>query len=620
MHGGLLTLAILLLFHVSRAATPTSAGNGQIAFESSRNGNPDIYVMDADGSNTTRLTNNPASDVNPAWSPDGTKIAFVSARAGFGNDEIYVTDADGSNPTRLTNDSAGDYEPAWSPDGTRIAFGSSRDGNDEIYIMDANGSNPIRLTNNPTADYGPAWSPDGTKIAFASDRDGNHEIYVMDADGANQTNLTNDPADDADPTWSSDGARIAFESIRNGNQDIYAMDADGSDQIRLTHDPSDDLGPAWSPDGAKIAFGSSRIGNHEIYVMDANGSNQLRLTFHSSFEGKADWQRLSGFPPPTPTPTGTPATTPTATPAGTPTVPPTATPTPAPTSTPTFSPTPTVPPTPTATPIPTPLPAQALNISTRLRVETGNNVLIGGFIVTGNAPKNVVIRGLGPSLGAVGIPNALADPTLELRAANGALISQNDDWQDDPAQAAQITALGLALQDSKEPGIIATLQPGASYTAILAGNSGGTGVGLVEIYDANQAANSQLANISTRGFVETGDNVMIGGFILGGPQAGSNTQVAVRGIGPSLALIGLNPVLADPSLALHDGNGALLISNDDWQDDPVSASQLALHSLAPQDFKEPGIFISLPPGPYTAILSGNNGGTGIGLVEIYNVH
>ncbi len=143
--------------------------------------------------------------------------------------------------------------------------------------------------------------------------------------------------------------------------------------------------------------------------------------------------------------------------------------------------------------------------------------------------------------------DVLADPTLELRAANGALISQNDDWQDDPAQAAQITALGLALQDSKESGIIATLQPGASYTAILAGNSGGTGVGLVEIYDANQAANSQLANISTRGFVETGDNVMIGGFILGGPQAGSNTQVAVRGIGPSLALIGLNPVLADPS-------------------------------------------------------------------------
>ncbi len=128
------------------------------------------------------------------------------------------------------------------------------------------------------------------------------------------------------------------------------------------------------------------------------------------------------------------------------------------------------------------------------------------------------MRGIGPSLIPFGISDALADPTLELRAANGALLAQNDDWQDDPAQAAQLTALGLALQDPKESGIIATLQPGASYTAILAGNNGGTGVGLVEIYDTNQAADSQLANISTRGFVQTGNNVMIGGFILGGEQ------------------------------------------------------------------------------------------------------
>jgi hypothetical protein len=256
-----------------------------------------------------------------------------------------------------------------------------------------------------------------------------------------------------------------------------------------------------------------------------------------------------------------------------------------------------------------------------MRVETGNNVLIGGFIVTGNAPKNVVLRGIGPSLGAVGLSDVLTDPTLELRAANGALISQNDDWEDDPVQAAQITALGLALQDPRESGIIATLQPGASYTAILAGNSGGTGVGLVEVYDANQAADSQLANISTRGFVLTGNNVMIGGFILGGPsQAGSNTQVAVRGIGPSLAQIGLNPVLADPTLALHDGNGTLLVLNDDWQDDSIQAAQLNAHGLAPQDPNESGVFASLPPGPFTAILAGNNGGTGIGLVEIYNLH
>ena len=149
-------------------------------------------------------------------------------------------------------------------------------------------------------------------------------------------------------------------------------------------------------------------------------------------------------------------------------------------------------------------------------------MLIGGFIITGNAPKTVAVRGIGPSLSGFGINDALTDPTIELRAADGALLLQNDNWQDDPAQAAQLTALGLALQDPKESGLVATLLPGASYTAILAGKNGGTGVGLVEIYDTNQGAGSQLANISTRGFVQTGNNVMIGGFILGGSS--NNTK------------------------------------------------------------------------------------------------
>jgi hypothetical protein len=141
---------------------------------------------------------------------------------------------------------------------------------------------------------------------------------------------------------------------------------------------------------------------------------------------------------------------------------------------------------------------------------------------------------------------------------------------------------------------------------------------VVEIYDTDQAADSQLANISTRGFVRTGNNVMIGGFILGGGS--QNTHVVVRGIGPSLAQFGLSPLLADPTLELHDANGAILVSNDDWQDDPVSASELSSLGLAPQDPKESGIFQSLPPGLFTAILAGKNAGTGLGLVEIYNVH
>ena len=310
----------------------------------------------------------------------------------------------------------------------------------------------------------------------------------------------------------------------------------------------------------------------------------------------------------TPSPTETPTPTATATPGGT------ATPSPTPGGTPTPSPTET--PTPAPTPTPVPGPAIALNISTRMEVDTGNNVLIAGFIVTGNASKDVAARGIGPSLVGAGISDALADPMLALHSSGGNLIRQNDDWQDDPTQAAQLTAAGLALQNPKESGIVETLQP-ASYTAVMAGTNNGTGVGLVEIYDINQAADSQLANISTRGFVLTGNNVMIGGFILGGTD---NTHIVLRGIGPTLAQVGLSPVLPDPTLELHDSNGTLLVANDNWQDDPVSAGQLMTLGLAPRDPNESGIYAPLPPGSFTAILAGSNGGTGIGLVEIYNVH
>jgi hypothetical protein len=253
-----------------------------------------------------------------------------------------------------------------------------------------------------------------------------------------------------------------------------------------------------------------------------------------------------------------------------------------------------------------------------LRVETGNNVLIGGFIITGSAPKNVAVRGLGPSLTQIGISDALADPTLELHVSNGGitLVQSNDDWQDNPVQAAQLTALGLALPNPRESGLVATLDPQYSFTTILAGKNGGTGVGLIEIYDTDAGADSELANISTRGFVRTGDDVMIGGFILGGSQ---NTHVVVRGIGPSLAQFGLSPVLADPTLELHDGNGALLVANDNWGD-ASWAPELIQLGLAPPDTVDPAIYMSLPPGAFTAILAGKNGGTGIGLVEIYNVH
>jgi hypothetical protein len=243
---------------------------------------------------------------------------------------------------------------------------------------------------------------------------------------------------------------------------------------------------------------------------------------------------------PTATATATPTATATATPTATATATPTATATATPTATAVATPTPTVtatpaPATPTPTPSPTPTPtstpsrAQALNISTRLRVETGDNVMIGGFIITGSDPKRVAIRGIGPSLGNSGLNDVLADPTLELRGSD-VLLMQNDNWQDDSAQAAELTALGLSLQDPNESGIVATLQPGA-YTVIMAGKNQTSGIGLVEIYDADAASASQLANISTRGFVQTGDNVMIGGFILGQGTAGADVVQEARSAG-----------------------------------------------------------------------------------------
>jgi hypothetical protein len=244
--------------------------------------------------------------------------------------------------------------------------------------------------------------------------------------------------------------------------------------------------------------------------------------------------------------------------------------------------------------------------------------MIAGFIITGTGSKRVALRGIGPSLADFGVPDVLADPVLELRDASGALLLTNDNWHDNATdQGAQLVALGLAPQHPNESGFVAHLPSGASYTAILTGKNGGVGVGLVEVYDTDQGADSQLANISTRGFVQGGDNVMIGGFILRDSNGG--TSVVVRGIGPSLSQSGLSNVLADPILELRDSNGMLLKANDNWQDDSISAAELTARGLAPQNPLESGIFASLPAGAFTAILAGKNGGVGIGLIEIYNV-
>jgi hypothetical protein len=260
-------------------------------------------------------------------------------------------------------------------------------------------------------------------------------------------------------------------------------------------------------------------------------------------------------------------------------------------------------------------PPQLLNISTRTRVLTGDKVLIGGFIISGTEPKRVLLRGLGPSLGNSGVGGALADPTLELHQGVNTVVT-NDNWKTRPnglSQQAEIEATALAPTNDLESAIVATLNPGA-YTAILAGNNGGVGVGLVEVYDLEGGGNSNLANISTRGFVDTGDNIMIGGLIVGG-----TARVIVRALGPSVPVAG---PLGDPTLELHDGSGTLVASNDNWKTRPDGSSQQAeieATNIPPHNDLESALVRTLPPGNYTAIVRGLNDTTGVGLVEVYHL-
>ena len=259
-------------------------------------------------------------------------------------------------------------------------------------------------------------------------------------------------------------------------------------------------------------------------------------------------------------------------------------------------------------------PEKAANISTRVRVGNGEAVEIGGFIITGTARKKVLIRALGPSIQSNGtpLPGTLTDPVLELHISSGPLIRVNDDWR--AFRPAEILDSGLAPMNEKESAINITLPPDA-YTAVLRGKNGETGIALIEIYDLDPDADSKLANISTRGFIGTGDNVLIGGFIFRGSQP---ERIVIRAIGPSLNAAGIVNPLADPALELRNQSGELVATNDNWKQ--TQQSELSMSGLAPTNDRESAILATLQTGAYTAIVRGNNGETGVGLVEVYDIN
>jgi hypothetical protein len=248
-----------------------------------------------------------------------------------------------------------------------------------------------------------------------------------------------------------------------------------------------------------------------------------------------------------------------------------------------------------------------------MRVQTGDNVGVGGFIITGTGPKHLLLRAIGPSLTRYGIVDVLMDPVLELHGPGAFATIINDNWRD--TQETQIAATGLPPTNDFESAIDVTLAPGA-YTAVVRGRNNASGAALIEVYDLNAGATSRLGNLSTRAFVSTGDNIVIAGLFLGNGTGAD--RIIVRGLGPSLSGFGLSPLLANPTLEFRNSNGTLVLTNNDWQDNAAQAAELTAAGLAPTNNLESAIAATLPPDLYTALLAGLNNGTGIGIVEIYD--
>jgi len=522
-----------------------------------------------------------------------------------------------------------------SQTGTFLPGGFAVAGN-KLYIIGSFNANstPPSMTNqvwqfDPTAAVGSKWLartnyPQARGYVPATTIGG--IIYTGGGSALDATGALIDSAESYkyDPV---SGAWTPIANIPRATGETRAVTVNGRMLVlgggRTLPNPSNEV-DIYDPVANSWSIGAHFTTARRNFPADTNGTDRIFIVggYDSSGTTLLNTMEIFGSitcptptpPPPSPTPTSaTPTPSPTISPS--PTIMPAS---PTPSASPTLTPVPSTTPQPSPTPSPTPA-SQLVNLSTRMRVQTGDNVGIGGIIITGSAPKHVILRGIGPSLSQFGVPNPLPDPVLELHGPAGFATVTNNNWADDPVQAALIVASGLAPTSNLESAIDATLNPGA-YTAIVSGNAGSSnlvGVALIEVYDLSQPVLSKLGNISTRAFVSTGDNVVIAGFVLGNNSG--LTRIVIRGIGPSLVPFGVTNALADPTLELRDNNAALLFSNNDWQENSAQAAQLTAAGLAPTDPAESGIVMTLGPGQYTAILVGQGNASGVGVVEVYDL-
>lgn len=631
------TLAFLLLVLLGMVG-PLRA---QIAYVSvNANGTLQLHQMNADGSGDVSIPVPFSSPGFPTWSRDGALLAvtaFDGALQGLHTQNVYSISRNTGAVQKLTNyldilDPANvafsytfPYYKAFSPDRSAIATfsiaqtggteGSGGSGVVDLPVLEIHSltgaANPIQVHTDKGRNgkhhggEGVDWSPTQNVLAAPLESSApflsgggpgeTTAIFLIDPVNAavlqGRAHQVTAPRADADistgvfwtehdyqPKFSPNGVGLAYVrsfqshallTSLNPDPDIQSLHIlnlnNGADTQVITFPAGRYVTTLdWSPDGTQLVFDlalqvdSGVVGllqqgqpeTNQIYVVNVNGTGLTQL--RGSGNGTPTWSRTSA--PVQPVTLG--------------------------------------------------------NISTRMRVGAGDNAMIGGFIITGSESKKIIIRGMGPTLGNAGVQGALTDPFLELHDGTGAVIATNDNWQE--ASNANEIPNGFAPGDAHESVIVTTLAPG-SYTAVVRGAQGETGVGIVEAYDLTLSANSKLANISTRGFVETGDNAMIGGLIV----TGGSAKFIVRAIGPSLQNAGIANALQDPTLELVDSNGASAGTNDNWQE-AANTNEIP-NGFSPSDPRESVIVTMLSAGSYTAIVRGKNDTTGIAVVEAYNL-